>query len=139
MPGGLCAGIVDRLWGADISSLADHTLIGAIGRFFGRDFAAVRFRRGGILPYVVPFPYSAVVFGSTVNIRRGFEPVLRDPRVMAEELFHVIQWASLGPIRMAAAYLFYHVIHGYAGNPLERQAKQHACEFCASLKEKPRR
>jgi hypothetical protein len=132
MHGRFLARIGERLWGADISPLADQRLIGSIGAFFGWDFSAVRFRRGGILPYVVPFPYSAVVFGNTVNIRRGYEPVLRDPRVMAEELFHVIQWARMGPVRMAAAYPFYHLIRGYAGNPIEREAKQRAEAFCVN-------
>jgi hypothetical protein len=132
MPGRLLTRIVNRLWGADISPLADRRLIGSIGAFFGRDFSAVRFRRGGILPFVVPFPYSAVVFGNTVNIRRGYEPVLRDPRVMAEELFHVIQWARMGPVRMAAAYPLYHLVRGYSGNPIESEAKERADAFCAN-------
>ncbi len=123
MPGRLLTRIGERLWGADISPLADNALVGSIGAFFGWDFSAVRFRRGGILPYVVPFPYSAVVFGNTVNIRRGYEPVLHDPRVMAEELFHVIQWARMGPVRMAIAYPFYHLVGGYAGNPIERRGQ----------------
>jgi hypothetical protein len=131
---GLLTRIVNRLWGTDITALADHALIGFIGAFYTWDFSAVRFRRGGILPYVVPFPYSAVVIGNTVNIRRGAEPVLRDPHVMAEELFHVVQWGRMGLIRISAAYLFYHAIRGYAGNPIERQAKQKADAFCASQK-----
>lgn len=146
MPGRrLLTRIGKRLWGADISPHADKALVGSIGAFFGWDFSAVRFRRGGILPYVVPFPYSAVVFGNTVNIRRGFESVLRDPRVMAEELFHVIQWARMGPVRMAIAYPFYHLVRGYAGNPIEREAKQKADAYCtnranrASLKSGTRR
>jgi hypothetical protein len=132
MHGCFLARIGERLWGADISPLADQRLIGSIGAFFGWEFSAVRFRRGGILPYVVPFPYSAVVFGNTVNVRRGAEPVLRDPRVMAEELFHVIQWARMGPVRMAAAYPFYHLVRGYAGNPIEREAKQRADAYCTN-------
>lgn len=130
MPGRRFARIVEFAWGADISSLADPELVGSIGAYFGHDVSAVRFRRGGILPWVVPFPYSAVVFGKTVNIRRGYEAVLRDPRVMAEELFHVIQWARLGRARMAISYVCGHLRHGYAGNPIEREAKQRAIAYC---------
>jgi hypothetical protein len=133
VPKGLFDRVRDRLWGEDITSLADGTIIRSIGAFFGRDFSAVCFRRGGILPYIVPYPYSAVVFGNTVNIRRGLESVLFDPHVMAEELFHVIQWQRMGRIRIAFAYLFYHLTRGYAGNPIERQAKERADAYCASL------
>jgi len=126
--------VKERLWGEDITSLADTALIDSIGVFFGRDFSAVRFRRGGILPCVVPFPYSAVVFFKTVNIRKGYESVLRDPRVMAEELFHVSQWARMGPIRISFSYVFNHLRRGYEGNPIENEAKERADAFCASLK-----
>ncbi len=122
----------DRLWGEDITSLADEAIVRSVGSFFGRDFSAVRFRRGGILPYIVPFPYSAVVFGNSINIRRGSESLLTDPHVMAEELFHVIQWRRMGPMRISIAYLFYHLTRGYAGNPIEREAKERADVFCAS-------
>jgi hypothetical protein len=99
--GGLLTRVTNRLWGVDISSLADRALIDSVGAFFGYDFSRVRFRRGGILPHVVPFPYSAVVFGTTVNVRRGLESILADPHVMAEELFHVIQWSRMGPVRVS--------------------------------------
>jgi hypothetical protein len=127
--------LMDRLRGRDISSLADDRLIESIGRFFREDFSGVRFTSGGILPHVVPFHYSAIVFGNTVNIRRGAERVLSDPRVMAEELFHVIQWKRTGPLRMAVRYLYYHVTRGYAGNPIEREAKGQAARFVAHQKE----
>jgi hypothetical protein len=127
-----------RLWGEDITSLAAGRLIDSAGAFFGHDFSRVRFRRGGILPYVVPFPYSAVVFGATVNVRRGYESILSDPHVMAEELFHVIQWSRMGPIRISISYLYYHLTRGYAGNPIEREAKRRADAFCAALESRSR-
>jgi len=122
----------------EITPAGNGALIGSIGAFFGHDLSAVRFRRGGILPYVVPFPYSAVVFGNTVNIRRGFESVLSDPLVMAEEMFHVIQWRRMGPIRMSVLYVWQHLRRGYAGNLIERQAKQQADAFCASIRAESR-
>ena len=134
MPARFFPWIKERLWGEDISSLADTALIDSIGVFFGRDFSTVRFRRGGILPYIVPFPYSAVVFFKTVNIRRGYESVLRDPHVMAEELFHVIQWARMGPIRISFSYVYNHLTRGYGRNPIENEAKKRADAFCASVK-----
>jgi len=134
VPNGFFIWIRDRLWGADITATGNGALIRSIGAFFGSDLSAVRFRRGGILPYVVPFPYSAVVFCNTVNIRRGFESVLSDPRIMAEEMFHVIQWRRMGPIRMSVLYVWYHLRRGYAGNLIERQAKQQADAFCASIR-----
>jgi hypothetical protein len=139
MPGRTFARIIELFWGADISTRADHALVRSLGTFFGHDFSAVRFRRGGVLPRVVPFPYSAVVFFSTVNVRRGYESVLRDPHVMAEELFHVIQWARMGALRMSISYIWNHLRHGYADNPIEREAKQRADAFCAFLNAGPRR
>jgi hypothetical protein len=126
--------LMDRLRGRDISSLADDRLIEEIGRFFGEDFSRVYFTLGGILPHVVPFHYSAIVFGDMVNIRRGAEKVLSDPCVMAEELFHVIQWRRMGLVRIAVRYLYYHVTRGYAGNPIEREAKAQADRFVAHQK-----
>ncbi len=128
----------DRVWGQDITPLADTTIIRSVAAFFGRDFSTVRFRRGGILPHVVPFPYSAVVFGDCVNIRRGSEAVLSDPHVMAEELFHVIQWRTMGWLRISVAYLFFHVTRGYGGNPIEREAKGRADDYCAALEARTR-
>jgi hypothetical protein len=134
MPGGLIRRIGDRLWGTDIPEPGNGALLASIGAFFGENLTPVRFRRGGILPHVVPFPYSAVVIGNSVNIRRGCESVLTDPRVMAEEMFHVIQWARMGPIRMSLCYVWHHVRRGYGGNPIEVEAKQQADAFCASHK-----
>lgn len=139
MPKRLFDQLRDRLWGQDITFLADDAIIRSVGSFFGRDFSTVRFRRGGILPHIVPFPYSAVVFGTSINIRQGSESLLSSPRVMAEELFHVVQWARMGPIRISAAYLFYHLTRGYAGNPIEREAKERADVFCAALEGRSRR
>lgn len=119
----------DRLRGRDISSVKDEELIGCVGAFFGEDFSGVRFYTGGVLPYLVPFPYSAVVFGNMINIRRGYERVLGDRHVMAEELFHVIQWRRMGRVRMSVFYLFYHLTRGYAANPIECEAKRRADEF----------
>jgi hypothetical protein len=133
VPNRLSIRIRDRLWGTDISSVAGEALIRSIGGFFGRDFSAVRFYRGGVLPYIIPFPYSAVVFGNSVNIRRGAELVLSDPHIMAEELYHVIQWRRMGPIRMSVSYAWNHLRRGYAGNPIERQAKERADVYCAFL------
>ncbi|MBN2224228.1 MAG: hypothetical protein JW765_06095 [Deltaproteobacteria bacterium] len=129
----------DRLWGAGIPSVGNEALIRSIGAFFGSDLSAVRFRRDGILPYIVPFHYSAVVIGNNVNIRRGAELVLTNPRIMAEEMFHVVQWRQMGPIRMSITYVWHHLRRGYAGNPIERQAKQQADAFCAFLKAESRR
>ncbi len=139
MPNGFFTRVRDRLWGTDIPSPGNEALIGSIGAFFGYDFSAVRFCRGGVLPYIVPFHYSAVVFGNSVNIRRGFESVLSDPHIMAEELYHVIQWRRMGPIRMSALYVWHHLRWGYAGNPLERQAKERADALCAFLEARSRR
>jgi hypothetical protein len=139
VPNGFFIRIQDRLWGAGIPSADNEALIRSIGAFFGFDLSSVCFRRGGILPYIVPFHYSAVVIGNNINIRRGAELVLTDPRIMAEEMFHVIQWNQMGPIRMSIAYIWHHLRRGYAGNPIERQAKQQADAFCAFLDAESRR
>ncbi len=123
----------NRLRGRDISFLKDDGLIRSVGTFFGEDFSDVRFCTGGILPFVVPFPYSAVVIGETINIRKGCEYVLSDPHIMAEELFHVVQWRSLGWTRLPPLYLFYHLTRGYRANPIEREAKRRADSFTALL------
>ncbi len=126
--------IAALLWGTHISKPDNGALIASIGAFFGEDLAPVRFRRGGMLPYIVPFPYSAVVIGNNVNIRRGCESVLTNPHIMAEEMFHVIQWKRTGPVRMSLCYVWHHVRRGYAGNPIEKEAKRQADLFCASQK-----
>jgi hypothetical protein len=125
--------LINRLQGRDISFLKDEELIRSVGVFFGEDFSDVRFCTGGVLPFVVPFPYSAVVIHETINIREGYEHVLSDPHVMAEELFHVIQWRSLGWTRLPPLYLFYHLTQGYRTNPIEREAKRRADAFIAHL------
>ena len=127
--------LIDWVWGTDITEDSHPELMNKLGRYFGEDFSSVRFRRGGILPHVIPFPYSAIVFGETVNIRQGSEFVLGSPRVMAEECFHVLQWRRLGSIKMAAKYLFFAVTRGYDRNPLEVEAKEQASSFLKNTEE----
>ena len=127
--------LIDWVWGTDITEDSHPELMNKLGRYFGEDFSSVRFRRGGILPHVIPFPYSAIVFGETVNIRQGSEFVLGSPRVMAEECFHVLQWRRLGSIKMAAKYLFFAVTRGYEKNPLEVEAKKQASAFLKNTEE----
>lgn len=126
---------IDWAWGEDITSDSYPELMERLGRHFGEDFSTITFRRGGILPHVVPFPYAAIVFGETVNIRKGAEFVLGSPRVMAEECYHVLQWRRLGRIRMAVRYLFFSVTRGYDNNPLEVEAKQQASGFLKETEE----
>ena len=121
--------IRERLFGRDISQLKDRELIKSIGDFFGYDFSGVKFKTGSLLPYIVPFRYSAIVFGETVYIRDGFISVLKDPHVMAEELYHVIQWRRLGWTRLPFIYIFNHLKWGYHKNPIEREAKSMAEKF----------
>ena len=118
-----------KLWGEDISSIANYTLIDLIGVHFGEDFTNVKFRRGGILPHIVPFNYSAIVIGQTVNIKKGAEFVLDSPLVMAEELYHVIQWRRLGWTRMPFIYIASHLKNGYNKNRIEVEAKLKAREY----------
>lgn len=127
---------IDWVWGTDITDDSHPKLMEKLGRHFGEDFSTVTFRRGGILPHVVPFPYAAIVFGETVNIRRGAEFVLGSPRVMAEECYHVLQWRRLGSIRMAVKYLFFAVTRGYDNNPLEVEAKEQASVFLRETEER---
>ncbi|MBN1573083.1 MAG: hypothetical protein JW984_07805 [Deltaproteobacteria bacterium] len=128
----------EKLWGADITPIANRELISSIGDYFGHDFSKVRFRRGGILPYVVPFNYSAIVIGETVNVREGSEFLLDSPLVMAEELYHVIQWRRLGWGRMPFIYIASHLKNGYDGNRIEVEAKARAREFAKIVKSKQR-
>jgi len=121
--------IKEKFFGKDISKLKDSALIKSIGDYFGEDFSNVKFKTGSILPYIVPFPYSAIVFGETVYIRDGYESVIKDPRVMAEELYHVIQWRRLGWTRLPFIYIFNHLRWGYHKNPIEREAKSMAEKF----------
>jgi len=130
-----CEKLIEWVWGTDITEESHPELMEKIGRHFGEDFSSVTFRRGGILPHVVPFPYAAIVFGETVNIRRGAEFVLGSPRVMAEECYHVLQWRRLGSIRMAVKYLFFSVTRGYDHNPLEMEAKKQASGFLRETEE----
>jgi len=127
--------LIEWAWGTDITDDSHPELMRKLGRYFGEDFSSVTFRRGGILPHVVPFPYAAIVFGETVNIRQGAEFVLSSPRVMAEECYHVLQWRRLGSIRMVAKYLFFAVTRGYDNNPLEVEAKQQASGFLRETEE----
>ncbi|MBN1883877.1 MAG: hypothetical protein JW885_17065 [Deltaproteobacteria bacterium] len=126
---------IEWVWGEDITADSFPELLEKIGCYFGEDFSSVTFRRGGILPHVVPFPYVAIVFGETVNVRRGAEFVLGSPRVVAEECYHVLQWRRLGVIRMAVKYLFFTVTRGYDNNPLEMEAKKQASEFLRETEE----
>lgn len=121
--------IKERLCGKDVSRLKDKGLIRSIGDYFGEDFSNVKFKSGSILPYIIPFPYSAIVFGETVYIREGYKSVLKDPRVMAEELYHVIQWRRLGWTRLPFIYIINHIRRGYHENPIEREAKSKAQKF----------
>lgn len=129
---------IERLWGVDITPAANRELVASIGEYFGEDFSKVRFRRGGILPYVVPFNYSAIVFGETVNVREGSEFLLDSPVVMAEELYHVVQWRRLGWARMPFVYIAGHLKSGYDGNRIEVEAKARAREYAESVRAKQR-
>lgn len=126
--------IIERLWGVDITPAADRELIAAVGEYFSHDFSKVKFRRGGILPHVVPFNYSAIAIGETVNVRSGSEFLLDSPVVMAEELYHIIQWRRLGRIRLPVIYISGHLKNGYDGNRIEIEAKAKAREFTRSFK-----
>jgi len=128
----------EKLWGVDIAPVANRELISSIGEYFGHDFSKVKFRRGGILPYIVPFNYSAIVIGETVNVREGSEFLLDSPLVMAEELYHVIQWRRLGCAKMPFVYIASHLKNGYGGNRIEVEAKARAREFADSVKSKQR-
>ena len=125
---------IESLWGVDITPTANRELIAAVGEYFGHDYSRVKFRRGGILPYVVPFNYSAIAIGETVNVRGGSEFLLDSPVVMAEELYHIIQWRRLGWIRLPFIYISSHLKNGYDGNQIEIEAKARAREFARSLK-----
>lgn len=124
----------ERLWGIDIAPLANRELIASVGEYFDEDFSRVKFRRGGILPYIVPFNYSAIVIGETINIKSGSEFLLDSPLVMAEELYHVIQWRRLGWTRMPFIYIASHLKNGYNKNLIEIEAKSKAREFVQSVK-----
>ena len=130
-----CEKFIEWVWGVDITNDSHPELMEKLGRYFGEDFSCVTFRRGGILPHIVPFPYAAIVFGETINIRKGAEFVLGSPRVMAEECYHVLQWRRLGRIRMTVKYLFFAVTRGYEKNPLEVEAKEQASGFLRNTKE----
>jgi hypothetical protein len=121
--------IKEKLFGKDISKLKDKKLIKSIGDYFGEDFSNVKFKTGSILPYIVPFRYSAIVFGETVYIRDGYKSVLKDPHVMAEELYHVIQWRRMGWARLPFIYIINHLRWGYHKNPIEKEAKSMAEKF----------
>jgi len=119
----------EKLWGEDISSIANYALIDLVGAHFGEDFTNVKFRRGGILPHIVPFNYSAIVIGQTVNIKKGSESVFDSPLIMAEELYHIIQWRRLGWRRMPFIYIASHLKNGYNKNRIEVEAKLKAREY----------
>ena len=119
----------EKLWGEDISSTTNYTLINLVGVHFAEDFTNVKFRRGGILPHIVPFNYSAIVIGQTINVKRGSEFVLDSPLIMAEELYHVIQWRRLGWSRMPFIYIASHIKNGYDKNRIEMEAKLKAREY----------
>jgi hypothetical protein len=119
----------EKLWGEDISSITNNALIDLIGLHFGEDFTNVKFRRGGILPHIVPFNYSAIVIGQTINIKRGSEFVLNSSLIMAEELYHIIQWRRLGWSRMPFIYIASHLKNGYGKNRIEVEAKLKARKY----------
>jgi hypothetical protein len=125
--------LAERIIGRVIDPSNYANLIASIGAFYHADFSRVRFRTGGILPFIVPFPYAALALGRTVHVRPGYDRVLSDPHVMAEELFHVLQWQRLGRIRMIAFYPFFHLTRGYDGNPIELEAKREADRYRSSL------
>jgi hypothetical protein len=126
--------IKERVVGKNITRRSDRGLIGDIGNFFHEDFSRVTFRTEGFLRYVIPFPFIAIVFGETVFVRSGSESVLNNPYVMAEELYHVVQWRRLGWSRLPIRYLFYHIRSGYENNPIEREAKSKALSYVRQKK-----
>lgn len=127
--------IFEKVWGRDISNVADKGLIRSIGDYFGEDFSEIIFRVGGVLPYIVPFNYSAIVFGETINIKEGSEFVLKNPTVMAEELYHVVQWRRLGSLKLPVIYIMSHIKNGYNGNRIEVEAKKKARKYVRDMEE----
>lgn len=126
--------IVEKIWGVDITNHADARLLKKIGAFFSRDFSKITIRTGGILPAIVPLRYTAIAIGKTINVAHGMKGVLSDPSVMAEELYHVIQWEKQGWGFFPLRYLYYHCARGYDKNPIEMEAKQKALLFCENLR-----
>lgn len=100
-----------------------------------------------VLSLAIPRPHSGLLVAEStrglarlVLTRRGFGAITfgravisaipLTPRLMMHESHHSRQYEVLGPFFLPI-YLFLHARHGYASNPLEREAE--ACGAGASV------
>lgn len=75
--------------------------------------------RSRLARWLLPKRYVAITLGKHVLTR---EPEL-DARVLRHESKHIEQWRRYGLLGFLARYLWYHLRYGYAGNPLEIEAR----------------
>lgn len=68
----------------------------------------------------LPRRYLAITLASHVLTRES----TLDERVLLHEMAHVEQWKRYGLLGFLARYLWYHLRYGYAGNPLEVEARR---------------
>jgi hypothetical protein len=65
-------------------------------------------------------PAAGVALGRTIVVLRG---VPLTDRLLRHELVHVRQWLRHG-VCFPILYLWYHLRHGYRGNPFEIEARR---------------
>jgi len=70
--------------------------------------------------WLLPKRYVAITLMSHVLTREAW----LDGRILRHEWAHVEQWRRYGLLGFLARYLWYHFKFGYAGNPLEVEARR---------------
>lgn len=106
----------------------------ALGLGFALLSAALPRPRGGLLVAISGRGLAALFltrrgFGAITFGRVVVSAVPLTPRLLVHESHHARQYEVLGPFFLPI-YLWLHARHGYAGNPLEREAEACASNWC---------